>query len=231
MSATVIELLKKDCIKFSNAPDPAPAYCESDPETQQLRFRIRYPMPSTSPPPALPSMDDILSKIPPGSVTSILVVSSLPGNGFWPIILPENARSAGDFSTLPASDSLCTINFYRLCFTTLKGAQTSRQRPRRARGRARPAAPAGASSPSPWRAARASASSSRRCCRGMRRAPITPCRPAWRPSSSRQSPPPAPRPPAHAAVTALHRSPRRDRSPRRQRRPLVRRLAGRSPLG
>ena len=83
-------------------------------------------------------MDDILSKIPPGSVTSILVVSSLPGNGFWPIILPENARSAGDFSTLPASDSLCTINFYRLCFNTLKGARTSRQRPRRARGRSAP---------------------------------------------------------------------------------------------
>ena len=92
MNATVIELLKKNFIKFSTNPDPTPAYSEIDPETQELRFKIRYAAPATPAAPSLPTLDDILTIIPSGSVTSILVTSSLPGNGFWPILVQENDR-------------------------------------------------------------------------------------------------------------------------------------------
>jgi hypothetical protein len=91
INITVIDLLKKEFIKFSSASNPAVAFTEIDPDTQILRFRIKYPA-SDPPAPALPTMDDILSIIPPGSVTSILVTSSLPGDGFWPILVPEDAR-------------------------------------------------------------------------------------------------------------------------------------------
>jgi hypothetical protein len=90
--ATIIDLLKKNFIKFSSEPDPVPAVSEMDEETQQLRLKIKYPTPSNPTTPSLPSFDDILSIIPSGSVTSILVTSSLPGNGFWPIPVPENER-------------------------------------------------------------------------------------------------------------------------------------------
>mmetsp|Transcript_52806 Transcript_52806/g.110213 ORF Transcript_52806/g.110213 Transcript_52806/m.110213 type:complete len:280 (-) Transcript_52806:93-932(-) len=91
INITVIDLLKKEFIKFSSASKPAVSFTEIDPDTQILRFRIRYPS-SEPAAPALPTMDDILSIIPPGSVTSILVTSSLPGDGFWPIVVPEGSR-------------------------------------------------------------------------------------------------------------------------------------------
>jgi hypothetical protein len=99
IQATVLELLKKEFIRISKAPEPAKAYCDLDPQTQTPRLRIQYSSTPSPEPPSLPSLDDILSLIPAGSITSLLKTSSLPGDGFWPIPVADDARYERECAT------------------------------------------------------------------------------------------------------------------------------------
>lgn len=111
MNSVVIDLLKKKFVDFSDAENPASAYTAHDPASNGVRFRIRYPAADVKRIQKLPSLDDILAKIPSGSVTSFLKTSSLPGDGFWPIVLTDAVIR---YVSVKTSLSFSIYRLYRL---------------------------------------------------------------------------------------------------------------------